>query len=80
MLTKGRRPVWVIAATYVILCSQQGGSQILSRRVIVHFRKQEWTAIALDFAIVVVGALIAIQITAWCERRAELEHLDGSLS
>jgi len=28
---------------------------MILRRVIEHFRKQEWTAIAIDFLIVVVG-------------------------
>ncbi|HBK92383.1 MAG TPA: hypothetical protein DDZ68_11995, partial [Parvularcula sp.] len=58
------------------------------RRVIEHFKKQEWTAIALDFLIVVAGILIAFRITEWNEVRrdrarerdyleriaAELEH------
>ncbi len=44
---------------------------MILRRVIKHFRKQEWTAIALDFLIVVIGILIAFQITAWNERRAD---------
>lgn len=44
---------------------------MLLRRIIAHFRKQEWTAIFLDFLIVVAGILIAFQITDWNERRAE---------
>ena len=44
---------------------------MLLRRVIAHFKKQEWTAIALDFLIVVVGVLIAFQITAWNDARAD---------
>lgn len=44
---------------------------MILRRIIAHFRKQEWTAIFLDFVIVVVGILIAFQITDWNERRAE---------
>jgi hypothetical protein len=43
---------------------------MILRRVIAHFRKQEWTAIALDFVIVVAGILIAFQITTWNEDRA----------
>ncbi|MEX0644258.1 MAG: hypothetical protein WD076_03050 [Parvularculaceae bacterium] len=35
------------------------------RRVIAHFRKQEWTAIALDFLIVVVGVFVGLQVTNW---------------
>lgn len=37
---------------------------ILSR-VIAHFRKQEWTAIFLDFLIVVAGVFIGIQVSNW---------------
>lgn len=44
---------------------------MLLRRVIAHFRKQEWTAIALDFLIVVVGILLAFQITEWNETRKD---------
>jgi hypothetical protein len=47
---------------------------MILRRVIAHFRKQEWTAIAIDFMIVVVGVLMAFQITAWNEARAERER------
>ncbi|MGK2924784.1 MAG: DUF6090 family protein [Lysobacterales bacterium] len=44
---------------------------MILRRVIAHFRNQEWTAIALDFLIVVVGILLAFQITTWNEQRAD---------
>ena len=44
---------------------------MILRRVIHHFRKQEWTAIALDFLIVVAGILLAFQITEWNEGRRE---------
>jgi hypothetical protein len=44
---------------------------MILRRVIAHFRKQEWTAIFLDFVIVVAGILIAFQITAWNEARRD---------
>jgi hypothetical protein len=47
---------------------------MILRRVIAHFRRQEWTAIFLDFIIVVVGVLMAFQITAWNEARAERER------
>jgi len=35
---------------------------MLLRRVIAHVRRQEWTAIAIDFVIVVVGVFIGIQV------------------
>lgn len=44
---------------------------MILRRVIAHFRKQEWTAIFLDFLIVVAGILLAFQITAWSEARRD---------
>ncbi len=42
---------------------------MILRRVIAHFRRQEWTAIALDFLIVVVGVFIGIQVANWNEAR-----------
>lgn len=43
---------------------------MLLRRVIVHLRKQEWTAIALDFLIVVLGVFLGLQVNNWNEARA----------
>ncbi|MDZ7629067.1 MAG: hypothetical protein U5J99_11775 [Parvularculaceae bacterium] len=42
---------------------------MILRRVIAHFRKQEWTAIAIDFVIVVVGVFVGIQVANWNEAR-----------
>lgn len=44
---------------------------MILRRVITHFRKQEWTAIAIDFVIVVVGVFIGIQVSNWNETRVD---------
>lgn len=44
---------------------------MILRRVIGHFRKQEWTAIGLDFLIVVVGVFIGIQVSNWNGSLAE---------
>ncbi len=44
---------------------------MLLRRFIDHVKHQEWTAIAIDFAVVVTGILIAFQITTWNETRQE---------
>lgn len=44
---------------------------MILRRVIAHFRKQEWTAIGLDFIIVVVGVFIGIQVANWNEERQD---------
>ena len=44
---------------------------MILRRVISHFRKQEWTAIAIDFLIVVVGVFVGIQVSNWNETRKD---------
>jgi len=44
---------------------------MILRRVIEHFKKQEWTAIAIDFIIVVAGVFIGIQVSNWNAARAE---------
>ncbi|HBS34129.1 MAG TPA: hypothetical protein DEA50_03490, partial [Parvularcula sp.] len=48
---------------------------MILRRVIDHFRKQEWTAIAIDFLIVVIGVFIGIQVSNLnAERAARVEE------
>ena len=51
---------------------------ILSR-VIKHFRQQEWTAIGIDFLIVVLGVFIGIQFANWnqyaSDRHDETQYL-----
>ncbi len=42
---------------------------MILRRVIAHFRKQEWTAIFLDFLIVVVGVFVGLQVNTWNDDR-----------
>jgi len=44
---------------------------MILRRVIEHFRKQEWTAIAIDFLIVVVGVFFGLQVNNWNAARIE---------
>lgn len=44
---------------------------MILRRVIAHVRKQEWTAIGIDFVIVVVGVFVGIQVANWNEQRLE---------
>jgi hypothetical protein len=41
------------------------GKAVILRRVIDHVRRQEWTAIAIDLVIVVVGVFIGIQVANW---------------
>ena len=43
---------------------------MILRRVIAHFRKQEWTAIFLDFLVVVAGVFLANQVTTWKDEAA----------
>lgn len=44
---------------------------MILRRVIQHVKKQEWTAIAIDLVIVVVGVFIGIQVSNWNADRAD---------
>ncbi|MDA7737999.1 hypothetical protein N8855_00965 [bacterium] len=43
---------------------------MLLRSITKHVKEQNWFAVTLDFVIVVVGILIAFQITSWNEDRA----------
>ncbi len=52
---------------------------MLLRRVIEHVRKQEWTAIAIDFVIVVVGVFVGLQAANWNEVRADESRARGYL-
>lgn len=42
---------------------------MLLRRIIEHVRTQNWTAVALDFFIVVVGVFIGTNVTNWNDAR-----------
>jgi hypothetical protein len=53
---------------------------MILRRIITHFRKQEWTAIAIDFVIVVSGVFIGIQVANWNEARAEAKAFERKLA
>jgi hypothetical protein len=44
---------------------------MLLRRVIQHVSAQNWTTVAIDFAIVVIGVFIGIQVSNWNSRAAE---------
>lgn len=52
---------------------------MILRRVIAHFRKQEWTAIGIDFLIVVLGVFVGIQVANWNEARLEAQRERGYL-
>ena len=42
---------------------------MILRRITKHVREQNWTAIAIDFVIVVVGVFMGIQLGNWNEQR-----------
>jgi len=52
---------------------------MILRRVIGHFRNQEWTAIALDFLIVVLGVVVGIQVSNWNAERIDHSRALGYL-
>ena len=43
---------------------------MLLRRIIEHVKTQNWTAVALDFVIVVVGVFMGLQVQQWAEEQA----------
>jgi len=51
---------------------------ILSR-IIHHLKTQNWTAVALEFVIVVAGVVIGFQVTAWGNARADREIITRQL-
>ncbi|MDQ7076858.1 MAG: hypothetical protein Q9M45_03310 [Robiginitomaculum sp.] len=51
-----------------------GGNFMILRRVIKHFRHQEWTAIFLDFLIVVVGVFVGLQASNWNAARLDSQN------
>ena len=55
---------------------------MLFRRIKAHIEKENWFAVFIDFLIVVVGILIAFQITNWNERReadVNLERAEAAI-
>ena len=44
---------------------------MILRRVIQHVREQNWTAVGIDFTIVVVGVFIGIQVSNWNDSRSD---------
>lgn len=45
-----------------------------SKRFLEHLRRQDWLAVGIEFIIVVVGVLLAMQVTNWNEQRRERER------
>lgn len=46
---------------------------MLLRRFAKHLKEQHWTAICIEFAIVVVGVFLGLQVQNWNQARAERE-------
>ncbi|MGD9966210.1 MAG: hypothetical protein AB7T59_06795 [Hyphomonadaceae bacterium] len=44
---------------------------MLLRRFLEHLRKQPWTAIGIEFLIVVIGVFVASQVTEWSAAQAD---------
>jgi hypothetical protein len=60
---------------------------MILRSITKHVKEQNWFAVALDFCIVVIGILMAFQITEWNEARSKqslksyyLQRLESDLS
>ena len=53
---------------------------MILRRLVEHVRTQNWVAVALDFAIVVLGVFIGIQLGNWNEARRDSAAGDASLA
>lgn len=53
---------------------------MLFRRLAEHVKAQNWTAVALDFVIVVVGVYIGLQVSNWNETRSENERIATQLA
>jgi hypothetical protein len=53
---------------------------MILRRIIQHFRKQEWTAIVIDFVIVVFGVFVGLQVSNLNEARANRGIVDRHLA
>lgn len=47
---------------------------MILRRISEHVKAQNWTAVALDFVIVVVGIFVGLQVQEWSGRRAMSER------
>lgn len=52
---------------------------MLLRRVTQHVRDQNWTAVAIDFCIVVVGVFVGIQVASWNDARVAKQDLIKNL-
>jgi len=52
---------------------------VILERLMKHLREQNWTAVAIEFVIVVVGVVIGFQVTDWKEIRVQATQRAASL-
>ncbi len=52
---------------------------MLLRRITKHVKDQNWFAVVLDFAIVVAGVMIALQVANWSEAQSRKEGATNTL-
>lgn len=55
----------------VITDNQTRRKEMLLRRITQHVKDQNWLAVGIDFAIVVFGVFIGLQVSNWNETRLE---------
>ena len=53
---------------------------MILRRLIANLRAQNWTAIALELAIVITGVFIGTQVSNWNEQRLEIRQTERMLA
>jgi hypothetical protein len=53
--------------------------RMLLRRISEHLSQQNWTAVAIDFLIVVLGVFMGIQVQAWYESQREQQLVTNYL-
>lgn len=49
---------------------------MIFRRITANFRKQDWTAVAVELVIVVLGVFIGLQAQEWAAAHAEQQRAD----
>lgn len=53
---------------------------MILRRVIEHVKAQNWTAVSLDFLIVVIGVFVGIQVSNWNDARVDQRRAQDYLA
>jgi hypothetical protein len=56
-----------------------GGIEMILRRLTANLRAQNWTAITLEFLIVVIGVFIGTQVSNWNQERNERRETERML-